>query len=154
MRIAEKVQAIELLEEICEINAKDAVFYKTAFLRAKRLFFKNLYFRLYKQKEAFNEQIRKQMKNLQKELSLLGEDSSSVCSNVEAKGAPGDCPQFRNDEIFYECYQREKRSWEKYHKALPQINHGSIREILLCHRHAIRLILNEIKIIGATKYPV
>lgn len=156
MKLAEKKVAIEMLEEICEINAKDAAFYKTAFLRAKRLFFKNLYFRLYKQKEYFNDQIHKQMRKLRKEFNGSGSDllDSALCETKEIPVQPEACPQFRNDEIFYECNRREKRSWEEYHKALPKINHGAIREILLCHRHSIRLILNEIKIIGAAKYPI
>ncbi|MEO2126888.1 MAG: hypothetical protein ABGW91_01895 [Christiangramia sp.] len=154
MRLAEKRKTINYLEKLRRTNFKSAYIYKVAHDHEKRLMLKNFYLRLFEQKKMFIEQMEHLIDQLKKEISPLP-DSELLNFYQRKKCQVSHLYLHYKMRLNYtDVYKRETKALNKYLKYLSKINHGCVREILMEHKHKVKLNLTEMNGTGIMKFPV
>ena len=154
MKLKKKISLIEALEELRSDNLVNCQFYQNAYLSCDKIYLKNIFLRLCKQKEAFNEELEKLIKELQREVHSLSQNN--IPNFTSPKQIRNSSPGFKiqGKRNFYECFKRETKSYTQYLECLAKASDGKIREKLMSHRHKIQLVLNEMNVMGIKKYPI
>lgn len=154
MKLKKKILLIELLEELRSDNLVNCHFYQNAYLSCNKIYVKNIFLRLCKQKEAFNNELEKLIKELQQEVYALS--NNNIPNFTSPKKIRNSSPTFKiaGRRNFYEAFKRETKSYAKYLECLAKATDGKIREKLMSHRHKIQLTLREMNIMGIKKYPI
>ncbi|MDT0689177.1 hypothetical protein RM549_05235 [Salegentibacter sp. F188] len=154
MKLKKKILLIEKLEELRSDNLVNCQFYQNAYLSCDKIYIKNIFLRLCKQKENFCEELETLIKELQQEVYAL--QNNNVPNFTSPKKIKNTSPGFRmhSKRNFYETFKRESKSYAKYLECLAKANDGKIREKLMSHRHKIHLTLSEMNIMGIKKYPI
>lgn len=144
---------IEHLYMILSKNINDGKIYQNASERCKRLLFKNFFKKLSHQKRSFCKRIKYEISILEDEVLAMGGELKER-SNTHYDIKTTVLPVFRleKDGLIKECYRREKENLQLYNTLLSKICVGQIREMLLFHKHSVKLILNEIESMGLKVY--
>ncbi|MDT0651124.1 hypothetical protein [Autumnicola edwardsiae] len=154
MKLKKKILLIELLEELRSENLVNCMFYQNAYISCDKIYKKNIFLRLCKQKEVFTKDLEELIKELQKEVHALSHNN--IPNFISPKKIRNSSPAFKinNKRNFYECFKRESTSYKKYMECLAKATDGKIREKLMSHRHKIYLTISEMNIMGIKKYPI
>lgn len=154
MRLWEKRKTLDLLEKLRIMNYKSAFIYKIAFSKENRLMLKNFYRRLHEQKLGFLEDIEEKIEQLKKEISPI-EDPKLLSFYKRKKCELSQLYlKYKMRSSYKKMYDRELKSFKKYHKYLSKTNHASVREVLLAHKHIVKNNISEMKNTGVMKFPV
>lgn len=144
----------QLLKALYFANCDDGAFYKNSSVFVKRIFFRSFFRRLSSQKKSFCSALKililNRMENESSDLSNYSADkpnSSSSCFHYF------DFKRNRN-KVIKECYRKELEALAAYESALVQLKDNQIRATLEVHLQEIRLILNEMKVMGTSKFLV
>lgn len=141
-------KTLQLLYSIREKIFQDVRIYSTASERCKRLFYKNFFRKLALKKRSFYRRIKYEIEVLENEMISMGGEIHNY-SDWKESTTPV-LPVFRSekDGVIKDCYRREKQNIGIYNYLLARISIGDIREMLIYQRHALRLILQEIELLG------
>ncbi|WP_300437739.1 hypothetical protein [Christiangramia sp.] len=154
MRIKEKQETIELLEELRILNYKSAYMYKIMCEAENRLMLKNFYMLLHQQKIEFRQDIEEKIEQLKTEISPTRDPRMlSFYKRKKCKLAQYYL-KYKLRSSYADIHKREWKSYKKYNKFLSRINHACVREILLEHKHQIKINLTNMNNTGIIKYPV
>lgn len=153
MRIWGKRKTIEFLEKLRVLNFKSAFIYKIALGRENRLILKNFYFKLYRQKLEFVSDLDEKIEHVKKEISPI-HDPKLLAFYKRKKCKVSHLYLKYKMQKHSDIHRRELKTFNKYQKYLSKISHARVREILLAHRHKVKLNLREMDKMGITKFPI
>jgi len=153
MRIGEKINIIELLEELRVLNYKSAYMYQIIGQNEKRLMLKNFYNHLHQQKIDFQKDIEEKIEQLKKEISPI--EDSRILSFYKRKKCELNqyYLKYKLKYTYANVQKHELEGYRLYKDSLSKINHASVREILLNHKYEIKTNLGNMSNTGLTKFP-
>lgn len=154
MRLAEKKKTIALLEKLRIYNKKSAYIYRIAMGREKRLILKNFYFKLYRQKLNFLEDIEEKIEQIKREISPI--QDAKILSFYKRKKCElsNSYLKYKLQLRYADVQKRELKAFKKYQKYLSKTSHSLVRELFLDHRHNVKNNLNEMNVTGFMKFPI
>lgn len=154
MRLGEKKRTVELLEKLRIYNKKSSYIYKIAMRRENRLILKNFYYRLYKQKLDFLEDIEKKIEQLKKEISPIKDARLLSFYRRKKCELSKNYLKYKFKLRYADLESRERKAFKKYSKYLSKTSHAQVRELFMDHKHYIKENLKEINIAGVNKFPI
>lgn len=154
MKLREKKDMIELLENLRILNYKSAFIYKVIGEKEKRLMLKNFYLHLYQQKVQFRQEIDDKIELLKREISPIQDPKLLAFYKRKKCEISRFYLKYKLTLTYADIHEREEKAYKKYCKYLSQINHGGIRAILLSHRHKIKQNLSDMNNSGIMKFPI
>lgn len=154
MKLSEKRRTVQLLEKLRFLNLKYAFVYKIAYQRENRLMIKDFYKKLHLQKLEFLQNIEEMIEQLKKEISPIPDPELLSFYHKKKLKASQLYLKYKSKQSYADTFKREMKGLEKYKKYLSKINHGCVREVLLSHKHQIKMTLREMTSTGLMKYPV
>ncbi|SDR75090.1 hypothetical protein SAMN04488552_0858 [Christiangramia echinicola] len=154
MQFGQKKKTIELLEKLRIRNYKSAFMYKIAYTNENRLILKNFYRQLYAQKITFIEEIEERIELLKKEISPIPDPKMLSFYNRKKCELSQLYLKYKMKNRFSDFHRRELKCLKQYTKYLSVINHASVRELLLAHKHKIKSNIVEMNNTGVMKFPI
>lgn len=154
MRLREKKRTIDYLEKLRIMNYKSAFIYKIAFGKENRLILKNFYYKLSQQKLEFLKDIEEKIEQIKKEISPIKDPKLLAFYKRQQCEFSQLYLKYKMRYSYAKVYKRELKSFKKYRKYLSKINHACVREVLLAHKHKVKMNISEMNNTGVMKFPV
>ncbi|TBW30298.1 hypothetical protein [Gramella sp. KN1008] len=136
------------------MNYKSAFIYKIALRNEKRLILQNFYNKIYQQKVEFQKDIDEKIEQVKKEISPLKDPKLLSFYRRRRCELSQLYLKYKMKHTYSRVYKRELKSFKKYNTYLSKINHASVREVLLAHKHTVKTNLIEMNNTGVMKFPI
>ena len=144
---------LQILKKLYFSNCEAAIFYKNSSTFIRRIFFKRFFQRLRNQKQAFNKTLKILiLEKIEEPLKTI--DYKSYKNNESPSCFHYFDYQRNKNRVIKECHRKELNALEAYELAIGKLKDQKLKAALEEHLQEIKLVVREMKVMGAIKFPV